>query len=126
MPQIRKIYGVRGSYILDTGDDAKSFADSIGVACDWRKAGKLWELPYRSLYAEKGAENLLFAGRCISSNGDAWEATRVIPVAALTGEVTGIAAAMAHDKNTAAVKLNTAELQNILRGRNIRLFKNEI
>lgn len=126
MPQIRKIYGVKGSYILDTGDDVKTFDDSVGVACDWRKAGKLWEIPYRSLYAEKGAENLLFAGRCISADGDAWEATRVIPVAALTGEITGVAAAMAHDRDIAAVKLNVAELQSVLQKRNIKLFKSDI
>ena len=126
MPQIRKIYGVKGSYILDTGDDVKTFADSVGVACDWRKAGKLWEIPYRSLYAGKGAENLLFAGRCISADGDAWEATRVIPVAALTGEITGVAAAMAHDRDIAAVKLNVAELQAVLQKRNIKLFKSDI
>lgn len=126
MPQIRKLYAVKGAYLLDSGDDEKSFDDSVGVACDWRKPGKLWEIPYRSLYAANGAENLLFAGRCISSVGDAWEATRVIPVAALTGEITGVASAMAHDRNISVVELNSSELQNVLHKRNIRLFKSEI
>lgn len=126
MPQIRKMYAVKGKYLLDSGDDEKSFADSIGVIGDWRKAGKIWEIPYRSLYAENGAENLLFAGRCISSVNDAWEATRVIPAAALTGQVTGLAAAMAHDKNVSAAALNVAELQNELRKQNIRIFKTDI
>ena len=126
MPQIRKLYAVKGSYVLDTGDDEKTFSDSVGVACDWRKAGKLWEIPYRSLYSENGIKNLLFAGRCISSIGDAWEATRVIPVAALTGETAGVAASMSHDRKISAADLNVADLQDVLQKRNIIIFKRDI
>ena len=126
MPQIRKLYGVVGEYIFSTGDDTKTFSDSVGVACDWRKAGKLWEIPFRTLYAAKGADNLLFAGRCISADGDAWEATRVIPVAALTGEITGVAAAMAHDNNTPVVKSDIKKLQSVLAERNVKIFKTDI
>ncbi len=123
MPQIRKMYAVKGKYLLDTGDDKKSFVDSIGIIGDWRKAGKIWEIPYRCLYAENGAENLLFAGRCISSVNDAWEATRVIPAAALTGQVTGLAAAMAHDKNISAADLNVADLQKKLCEQHIKISR---
>jgi hypothetical protein len=38
---------------------------------------------------------ILAAGRCIDSSGDAWQVTRVIPPAALTGQAAGVAAGLA-------------------------------
>jgi hypothetical protein len=65
----------------------------VGAIGDWRSA-KVWQVPYRSLLP-CNLRGVIAAGRCISAIGDAWEATRVIPVAAMTGEVAGIAATMA-------------------------------
>ncbi|MBE6373383.1 MAG: FAD-dependent oxidoreductase [Lentisphaerae bacterium] len=39
-------------------------------------------------------ENILAAGRCIGTLEDAWEVYRVIPVAVMTGEAAGVAAAL--------------------------------
>jgi hypothetical protein len=60
-------------------------------------------------------ENLLVAGRCSAAVNDAWEVTRVIPTAALTGEAAGIAAAMASTKGISPSALDVAELQKELK-----------
>lgn len=93
MPQFRKIAALHGKFVLDSGMEQRHFEDSIGMAADWRKSGSVWEIPFRSLCPRK-TDNLFAAGRCISSVNDAWEITRVIPCAALTGEAAGCAAAL--------------------------------
>lgn len=67
-------------------------ADSVGLVADWRKTGTVYELPLGSLHGRVN-RNLWAAGRCISVQDDLWDATRVIPAAAVTGEAAGIAAA---------------------------------
>ena len=92
-PPIRKGRCIQGCFTMDTGMESRSFEDSVGAIGDWRSA-KVWQVPYRSLLPVN-LRGVIAAGRCISAIGDAWEATRVIPVAAMTGEVAGIAATMA-------------------------------
>ena len=115
MPQFRKIACIRGEYVLKDNEHATRFEDSVGLAADWRKSGYVWEIPYRTLYPEKGPGGLLAAGRCSSASGDAWEVTRVIPVAAMTGQAAGLAAAMAIDADVDARDLRVPELQAELR-----------
>ena len=93
MPQFRKIACAKSCFML--GDDmyGRHFEDSIGLYADWRKKGYVWETPYGTLLPEK-INNVLSAGRCMGAVGDAWETFRVIPAAAMTGEVAGIAAAL--------------------------------
>ena len=98
MAQFRMTRRIDGEFTLSDGMEWKRFEDSIGLAADWRKAGFVWEIPYRSL-VPRGINGLLSAGRCIASEGDAWEITRVIPVAALTGEAAGVAAALSVKNN---------------------------
>lgn len=114
MPQFRKTYAVKGKKTLDSEQYSTRFEDSIGLVADWRKAGYVWEVPYYTLVPET-LKGLLTAGRCISSIGDAWEITRVIPTAALTGEAAGTAAAMAVDKGITPDKLDISDLQDELR-----------
>jgi len=67
--------------------------NSIADAPDWRRKGDIWQIPLGALLPEK-INGLITAGRIISAEeGDAWGACRVIPVAALTGELAGKAAA---------------------------------
>lgn len=115
MPQFRKIACIRGEYVLKDNEHATRFEDSVGLAADWRKSGYVWEIPYRTLYPENGPGGLLAAGRCSSASGDAWEVTRVIPVAAMTGQAAGLAAAMAIDADVDARDLRVPELQAELR-----------
>ena len=100
MPQFRKIAALKGHFVLESGMEHRRFEDSIGLAADWRKSGPVWEIPFRTL-CPRGTDNLFAAGRCISSIGDAWEITRVIPCAALTGEAAGYAAALRAENMTA-------------------------
>jgi hypothetical protein len=67
------------------------------------------------LVSDGGLENVLVAGRCIASQGDAWEATRVIPPAALTGQVCGVAARLAHARAVTPDALSAQDIQRELR-----------
>ena len=96
MPQIRMARRIEGAYTLTEGDLSAHFDDNIGATGDWRRPNPAYEIPYRTLYTPE-ADNILAAGRCISSTGVAWEVTRVIPPAAVTGQAAGTAAAMLAD-----------------------------
>ncbi len=105
MPQFRTSRMTRGDCALAYADSGRYFADSIGCCGDWRKAGVPFELPYGMLTVP-GYENLLSVGRNASNaDHEAWEVTRVIPVAAETGEAAGIAAVLAGGKDVHAVDI---------------------
>ena len=114
MPLFRTTFRIPGIYTLTPDDVTTSFDDSIGCASDWRKAGPVYEIPYRTLICGN-VVNILACGRCIASEGDAWEVTRVIPVAALTGQAAGTAAALASSAAAVPVELDVTMLQNRLR-----------
>ncbi len=114
MPQFRMIARIEGMKTIGDGDDGKCFDDSIGLYPDWRKSGKVWETPYGTLLPEK-IRGVLAAGRCISTTGDAWDAFRVIPAAAMTGEAAGTAAALALQKNCDPAELTAEQLRTELR-----------
>ncbi len=114
MPQFRKVYCLDAAYVLDSGENGRRFEDSVGLAGDWRQAGPVWEIPYRSLYPRTPLNGLLAAGRCTGARGDAWEITRVIPVAAMTGQVAGLAAALALENGVEVRSLDVKLLQREL------------
>lgn len=126
MPQLRKIWSVDAAYVLEGSDEEASFADSIGMAGDWRKAGPVWEIPYRSLYSLNGPGNLIAAGRIAGASGDAWEITRVIPTAALTGQAAGMAAALALEAGVPFRNLDSGKLQASLREAGVLLRRFEL
>lgn len=95
---LRRTRAVSGRYTLTSEDEGKSLPLAVIKTGDWRSAGRVWEIPYPALLPDN-VENLLVSGRCISALDSAWEATRVIPVAAKTGEVAGIAAALSLIEN---------------------------
>ncbi len=94
MPQFRTTRRIVGDYELTEEDQYVHFDDSIGAICDFTKRDIVYEVPYRCLYNKK-CNNLITAGRSISSSGWAWDVTRVIPPAILTGQAAGQAAAIA-------------------------------
>ena len=120
IPPIRKGRCIQGCFTMDTGMEGRSFEDSVGILGDWRCPGRLWQIPYRSLLPEN-LKGVIAAGRCISAVGDAWEATRVIPIAAMTGEVAGTAAAMSVARNGTPHDLPYAELADELKKTGFRL-----
>ena len=114
MAQFRTTRQIPAQYRLRDGQDWMHFDDSIGLAADWRKSGYVWEIPYRSMLVA-GLKNLVAAGRCTAAETDAWEVTRVIPTAALTGEAAGTAAALAAAAGISPDDLPAATLQSALR-----------
>jgi len=125
MAQFRKTRRIVGKATLTDGQDGQSFADSIGLSGDWRKPGPIWEIPYGTL-VPPGHEGLLAAGRCISTEGDAWEVLRVIPPAAHTGQVAGLAATMAVRNGTVPSRVPAEEIQRELRAKGIPYHLEEV
>ncbi len=113
MAQFRTTRRIVGQATMSDGQQDLDVDDSVGLVADWRASGQVWEIPYRAL-VPKRIRGLLVAGRCMSSEGDAWEVTRVIPPAALTGQVCGIAASIAIRHQTTPDTLDVADLQNAL------------
>ena len=109
IPQVRMTRRICGEYILSNPKQYQYYEDSIGMVGDWKESGYRYEIPFRCLYNSK-VKNLVTAGRCISSNDDMWDYTRVIPACAVTGEAAGTAAAMSNDFTSLSVKKLQEEL----------------
>ena len=118
MAQFRTTRRIEGKITLTDEHETSTFADSVGICGDWRKPGPIWEIPYGCLLPRK-ITGLLAAGRCIASDGNAWEVTRVIPVAALTGQIAGLAASMAVSQSITPDLLDVRQLQEELTSRGI-------
>ena len=124
MPQFRKIACAKCQFMLNDEMHGRHFDDSIGLYADWRSKAFVWEVPYRTLLPEK-INGVLAAGRCMGAVGDAWETFRVIPAAAMTGEVAGSAAALAAAQGCDPKELNIENLRNQLRKNNFRFHLEE-
>ena len=114
MPQYRTIRHIVGEYEFLGTEEGAAFEDAVGSMGDFRRRGPRFQLPYRTLY-HRDFPNLFAAGRIISAHGDGWEITRVIPVAALSGQAAGTAAALCVRGGCAAHQVPVAQLQEILR-----------
>ncbi|MBR0458767.1 MAG: FAD-dependent oxidoreductase [Victivallales bacterium] len=129
IPCFRMTRRLAGKVTIKESDDHRWFEDTVAMTPDWRKAGPIFCIPMRALAAPNTA-NLITAGRCISSTGEAWDVTRVIPPCAVTGEAAGAAAAiLAHDEHVPSfLEMDIPALQKYLRRkRNIldpKLLKN--
>jgi hypothetical protein len=125
MAQFRTTRRIVGQAVLETGQEAAHFTDSVGLAPDWRRAGPVWEIPYGALLP-RGVQGLLVAGRCIGAAEDAWEVTRVIPVAALTGQLTGIAATLAIDHGALPAQVPVVEVQRALASKGLPFYRRDV
>jgi len=76
--------------------------------------GESYGIPYRILLPKK-VENLLVAGRCVSSDRYVQGSIRVMPGCFITGQAAGMAASMAVEKNQVTRQLDVAELQKRLK-----------
>ncbi len=125
MAQIRMAARIIGKETLTTGSDKQTFDSSVGLYGDWRAADKVWEVPYGILLPET-VRGTLAAGRCISTTEDAWDAFRVIPSAALTGEIAGVAADLSISQKCDPAELSTDILKDELRKLNYKFHYQEI
>ena len=83
-----------GDYVLRKEDGAVRFADAVAQTGHWTRRNVVYDIPYRCL-TTSSVDNLLVAGRCISTTRYVHQATKEIPAAMATGEAAGAAAAAA-------------------------------
>ena len=114
MAQFRTTRRLKGCYELVEKDVFTHFDDSIGCIPHPTKVGPVYEIPYRTLIT-KEIKNMITAGRTISSTGEAWEVTRLIPPACLTGQAAGIAAALSVKQGCNLMNVPVDKLQEELR-----------
>jgi len=128
---VRESRRIRGDYAL-TGDDvieARKFPDGIarssypidihnpagsGTSIREVPAGDYYEIPYRCLLPV-GVDNLLVAGRCVSSTHEGQASLRVMPQCFAMGEAAGVAAAMAVRLRLSPREVAAEELREALR-----------
>lgn len=126
---IRETRRIVGKYVMTQEDvlGCRHFEDAIAVAsypidihrpgdegCTLIWCGDCYDIPYRSLVPE-GVENLLVAGRCISTTHEAMGAIRVMATCMAMGEAAGRAAKRAVRDGVAPSEIDVAALQAELR-----------
>ena len=128
---IRESRRVIGEYVLCEKDllSLARFEDAIatsnyaidihnpdGSGTVWQEFGdgEWYEIPYRCLLP-KGFENLLVAGRCISSTHEAQASYRIMPYCAELGHAAGCAVALAKKSGKTVRSVDVKALQSILR-----------
>jgi len=127
---VRETRRAIGDYIV-TGDDIKyahKFDDAIARGCygidihgqkdeqsrmEHLPEGDFYEIPLRALIV-KDADNLLVAGRCISSTREGHSALRIQPTSAATGEACGALAALAVKNKKHIREVNFKEVQKLI------------
>jgi hypothetical protein len=122
LPHFRTSRRIEGLYTLGAADAWMQHEDAVGLMADWRGTGgrqnDVWELPYRCLLPQR-VSGLLVAGRCISSDGDAWEITRAIGSVVLQGEVAGVAAALSVQNSCPPRALDPRAIRKVLGKRGV-------
>jgi len=78
------------------------------------QAGESYGIPYRALVV-KGLDNLLMAGRCVSSDRYMQSSIRVMPACYIMGQAAGMAAAVALSTNQTIRSLDISLLQKNLK-----------
>ncbi len=125
---LRETRRISGKYELTRDDilNCRSFDDAIAVAsypidlhhpvggdCTMEWSGDCYDIPYRSL-VPLNVENLLVAGRSISSTHEAHSAIRVMAPCMAMGEAAGRAAKMAVRESIRPSEIDTARLRSEL------------
>jgi len=125
---IRETYRIDGEYLITESDyiTGKVFDDSIcysfypidvhtehGVKAEHLNEGVMPTVPLRAL-VPKGSQNIIVAGRCVSSDREANSALRVQASCMAMGQVAGAAAALAIQKQTTPGAVPLGELKALL------------
>lgn len=118
MPQFRTTRHIDGDYTLRVEDAYRHFDDSVAAICDFDRRDYLFEIPYGVL-VKTGFPNLITAGRCAAGDGYAWDVLRVIPPAVITGQVAGVASALAIEDECEIYALDVKKLQKTLESKNV-------
>ena len=113
MPQFRTIAKITGRKSISYENVNTYMDSSVGLCADWRYPGKVFETPYEALLPSD-LKGVITAGRIISCDAKAWEVFRVIPAAAMTGEVAGTAIVLAQKNKLDVENVPVKELQEKL------------
>ncbi len=130
---VRESRMIVGDYVL-TEDECKSctkFEDGI-AACNYDidihnpegsgtshyyfGPGEYYTIPYRSLIPQ-GVDNMLVAGRCISSDHGAQASYRIMPTVTTLGEAAGAAIAIAKKTGASTREVDIPELLGVLKNK---------
>ena len=114
IPCFRMTRRLAGAVALRRADAHKQFPDAVCLAPDWRRPGPVWAIPWRCLAATHTA-NLTVCGRCASWDESAWDAMRVIPVCAATGEACGLGSALALREGAAPAAFDALRIAAAMR-----------
>jgi len=126
---LRETRRIRGDYTVSNRDvtGERKFADAVALNCwpvedhgsdratrwVWLTPGGYGHIPYRSLVPQ-GLDNVLVAGRCLSSEHDAQASLRVTANCFSMGQAAGIAAALAAGAGRRVRDVPLARLQALL------------
>lgn len=131
---VRESRMIVGDYILTESDCRKfaKFKDAI-AACNYDidihnpegsgtshyyfPEGEYYTIPYRSLIPQK-ADNVLVAGRCISSDHGAQASYRIMPTVCSIGEAAGTAVGLAVKEKISVRQVDIQKLQQTLKNNN--------
>jgi len=134
---IRESRRIVGEYTLTAADvlEARVFPDAVarsaypidihnpagtGTATQRLAPGTAYEIPYRCL-VPLVAEDLLVAGRCISTSHEALASTRLTPTVMTLGQAAGTAAALSAAAGVSPRRLDTERLRERLVGDGVDL-----
>ncbi|MDE2483126.1 MAG: FAD-dependent oxidoreductase [bacterium] len=98
----------RSAYPIDIHNPAGS-----GTTTHRLPAGTTYEIPFRCL-VPAAREQLLVAGRCISTTHEALASTRLTPTVMTLGQAAGTAAAFANERGVCVGDVDTNELRSRL------------
>jgi ribulose 1,5-bisphosphate synthetase/thiazole synthase len=136
MEKLRKTPGYEKTYLVETGpqigvritrtltgvktlsrEDVKNgarYPDVVAVGGFTEPKGDEWHIPYGTLVPKK-VDNLLTAGRSISSALKTADNIRLIPVCFATGHAAGVAAAVAAKDGCPPRAVDVSKVQRVLR-----------
>ncbi len=124
----RKIIGTYNITEHDCINQAR-FKDTIGICPEFIDAyhvlyipttGRYFQVPYGITMPQK-VENLLVAGRCVAGDKISHGATRQINCCIVTGQGTGVAAAVSVKDNVTCRNVNLSKVQSKLEGQGVRI-----
>jgi len=127
---VRESRMIDGEYLLNQDDliNCVKFEDRIaagnydidihnpegtGTSHYYFAPGTWYTIPYRSLLP-KNTNNLLVAGRCISTTHEAQASIRIMPIVATLGHAAGVAAGLANKAGVGVKDIDVKQLQNQL------------
>ncbi len=128
---VRETRRIEGQYTL-TGEDVISearFDDTIAVIPEFLdgenflrmpQTGRYYQMPYRMLVPQK-IDNLLVAGRCISSEPIAVASTRNMVCCFASGQAAGVAAAVSVSTGTGTAAVDIKQVQEELKRQDVRI-----